>query len=220
MITISNKNSKQDFKQIKKAYDLTAEEYAKQFFKELDNKPFDRALLKMFAERVKDKKKILEIGCGPGEIANYLHKLKVKIKGIDLSDKMVEQARKLNPKIKFEPGDVMKLKYKDNSIGGIVAFYLIVNFSLADINKALIEIYRVLKKGGIFLTSFHTGDEVIHLEEFLGKNVTIDFIFHNQDKVKRMMEKCGLIVDEAIIRYPYENVEYPSKRAYIFAHKK
>ena len=113
----------------------------------------------------------------------------------------------------------LDLKYHDKSIDGIVAFYLIVNFTIRDVEKAMAEIYRVLKNGGLFLTSFHIGNEVIHLHEFLGKKVELDFIFHSPEEVVEIMERCCFVIDELIIRYPYRDAEYPSKRAYIFARK-
>ena len=210
---------KQDIYKVKEAYNTVASEYATQYFFELDKKPIDRIFLETFAARLKGKKNILEIGCGPGQVACFLNKLGVKVKGIDISDEMVTQARLLNPTSSFEQGDVLDLKYNDKSVDGIVAFYLIVNFALRDVKKAMAEIYRILKNGGIFLTSFHIGKEVIRLHEFLGKKVELDFIFHSPEEVVEIMERCCFVIDELIIRYPYRDAEYPSKRAYIFARK-
>ena len=47
--------------------------------------------------------------------------------GLDLSPRMVEQARELNPDIKFQVRNMMALDLRDESLAGIVAFYSIVN---------------------------------------------------------------------------------------------
>ena len=78
-------------------YDRVAEQYAERLFHELDYKPFDRHLLALFAEMVKGRGQVCDIGCGPGQIARYLHDQGADAMGVDLSPKMIEQARQLNP---------------------------------------------------------------------------------------------------------------------------
>jgi ubiquinone/menaquinone biosynthesis C-methylase UbiE len=206
-------------RQIQIAYDAAAEAYTKKCFHELDGKPLDRKLLDLFAERVIPLGKACEIGCGPGEIAHYLKACGVDIVGIDLCPKMIAEAHRLSPDIAFEQGDVFALKFEENSLAGIVAFYLIVNFRPADVPAALQEMERVLMPGGVLLLSFHIGQETIHLDEFYGNPVPIDFMFFQPDDIVRMLQAGGFIVDEVITRSPYKTVEYPSQRAYIFVHK-
>jgi ubiquinone/menaquinone biosynthesis C-methylase UbiE len=143
------------------AYSSISESYKNLFIKELDTKPIDRMLYDLFFDRVQNKGLVLEIGCGPGEISNYLWDKGLKITGIDLSSKMISEAHKYNPSIPFEVGEVFNLKYLDNSISGIVAPYLIVNFTIKETFEAFREIYRVLKPNSCFLLSFHIGKDSI-----------------------------------------------------------
>jgi len=87
-------------------YDPVAEEYAEKFFHELQHKPFDRELLDRFATRVQGLGPVCDLGCGPGQIARYLHERGVDAFGVDLSPAMVEVAQRLNPGIHFEQGDM------------------------------------------------------------------------------------------------------------------
>lgn len=139
---------------IKNAYDIAAKAYADMCFYELYDKPLDKKLYDLFFERVINKGLVLEIGCGPGEIANYLKMKGIDIIGLDISDKMIEIAKQLNPFIDFRVGDVFNLAFNDNSVAGIVAPYLIVNFKSNDIPKAFSEIYRVLMDKGQLLMHF------------------------------------------------------------------
>jgi SAM-dependent methyltransferase len=84
---------------------------------------------------------------------------------------------------------------------------------------ALREVFRVLQPGGIFLFTYHIGDETIHLDEFLGKKIDIDFIFFRTDFIIRCLKDSGFGKIEVIEREPYPGVEYQSKRAYVFARK-
>ena len=77
-------------------YDAVSHEYAERFKDEMDDKPFDRDCLDRLAREVAGLGPICDLGCGPGQIARYLHRQGVKTLGVDLSAKMVEEAQRLN----------------------------------------------------------------------------------------------------------------------------
>lgn len=205
--------------EIQNAYDNTAEEYANRFFHEFDQKPFDRMVLKRFADETKGKGHVCDMGCGPGEVAAFLHSLGSDVIGMDISEGMIRKARELSPQIQFRCEDMTQLSFQDSEVAGIAAFYSIVHFTLEEFESAFNELYRVLKPQGVLLFSFHIGNEKKHLDEFLGKNVPIDFTFFEPDDVLKELQKTNFTVSDVLIRYPYEDVEYPSKRCYIFATK-
>ncbi len=102
-----------DSDELRASYDQVAETYADTFFDELDRKLFDRELLDAYAERTQDRGLVLDIGCGPGHIARYLHERGVEVAGVDLSPEMVEVARRLNPGLRFDVGDMGALDVED-----------------------------------------------------------------------------------------------------------
>ncbi|MEP7145435.1 MAG: class I SAM-dependent methyltransferase [bacterium] len=201
-------------------YNKTADEYARIFINELVNKPFDRMILRNFAEENKNKGAVADLGCGPGQTTKFLKECGVKkITGIDISPDMVIKASSLHKGLKFETGDILKLKYDDESFSSALAFYSIVHFTYKQVTRAFSEINRVLRDKGQFLFSFHTGNGNIHRDNFLNESVDIDFYFFETEKILRLLKKSGFHVITAAERYPYENTEYPSKRAYILAEK-
>jgi len=205
--------------ELQNSYDRVAENYAEQFRDEMDKKPFDRKMLDWLAEKVGDLGVICDMGCGPGQIARYLHSQGVEVCGVDLSPAMVRQAQGLNPDIPFERGDMLTLAdVADNSYGGIAAFYSIVHIPRRKMVRALQELKRVLCPKGVLLLTFHIGREIKHLDEFLDKEVSLDFFFFETEEVKDYLRTAGFEVEEAIERDPYpEGVEHQSRRAYIFA---
>jgi ubiquinone/menaquinone biosynthesis C-methylase UbiE len=203
---------------IKKAYDIASKEYANKCFFELYEKPLDRKLYDLFFERTVNKGLVLEIGCGPGEIANYLKMKGMEVIGIDISDKMIEQAKKLNPFIDFRVGDVFHLDIKDKSVAGVAAPYLIVNFEWNDLTRAFKEIHRVLIKQGLFFLSFHAGKEEIEIKDFFVKGNTIPYTFFDSDEVVGILVKSGFRIIEYMNRMPYEGEV--TKRTFVFAEKK
>jgi len=199
------------------SYDRVAKEYVERIFNELEGKPLDRQLLDRFAESVEGR--VCDLGCGPGQVARYLQGRGVEVCGIDLSPGMVEQARRLNPGIEFTPGNLLSLEVADEAWGGVAAFYSIIHLPRAEVVLALREVRRVLRPGGVLLLAFHIGEETVHLDEWWGERVAVDFTFFRPDEMEGYLTAAGFEIEEVIERAPYEHVEHPSRRAYIFAHK-
>ena len=204
----------------RESYDRVAEDYAAHFRDELAHKPFDRKMLDWLVEKVGDAGPICDMGCGPGQIARYLHDRGAAVCGVDLSPEMVRHARIANPGIAFQQGDILDLSVVgDASYGGIAAFYVVVHVTRANLPQALGELARVLRPKGTLLLAFHVGSEVVHRDEWWGKEVNVDFLFFETAEMKEHLEAAGFALEEAIERDPYLDVEYPSRRAYVFARK-
>jgi ubiquinone/menaquinone biosynthesis C-methylase UbiE len=205
---------------VQTSYDLIADEYVRQIYDELQHKPFDRELLDRFSERVRDAGLICDIGTGPGHVARYLHDRGVNICGIDLAPEMVDRARRLNPGIEFQQGNMFALEIAHETFGGMTAFYALVNIPRADVVRALRELSRVLKPGSLLLLAFHVGDDVLHRDEMWGVRVSLDFYFFSSDEMAEYLSVAGFEIDEILERDPYpEAVEHQSRRSYIFACK-
>jgi ubiquinone/menaquinone biosynthesis C-methylase UbiE len=209
----------QNLNKIEKLYDSVAKEYAESFLNEHQKKPKDREILYRFSQEIRDRRPVWDLGCGPGQTTKFLKNLGIEISGLDLSEKNLEQARIIHPEIHFQKGNILDLEFKNNSIAGVAAFYAIVHFTEKQVETAFREVFRVLQPGGIFLFTYHIGEETIHIEEFLSKKIDIDFMFFTTDFISSCLEKSGFEKIEIIEREPYPGVEYESRRAYVFAIK-
>ncbi len=204
---------------LKASYDAVAEEYVARIFDELQHKPLDRELLWRFAKSVSPQSTICDLGCGPGQIARYLSEQGAQVTGIDLSPQMIALAKQLNPTISFQIGNMLKLNFANESLGGIAALYSLIHIPPAEVVAALQECNRVLTSNGKLLLSFHVGEEIRHLDEWWGKAVSVDFYFFQVNEMKRYLCAAGFEIEEIIERPPYTNVEAPTNRAYICAKK-
>jgi SAM-dependent methyltransferase len=205
---------------VRSGYDLVAGEYARRIYDELKNKPLDRRLLDRFAESVRQAGVACDLGCGPGQIAGYLHECGIQVYGMDLSAGMVARARQLNPGIEFHQGDMRALPVNDNSWAGIAAFYAIVHLPPPDLVQALHEMLRVLVPGGRLLFSFHIGEDTSQVEDLWDSGAALEFHFFRLERVTGYLREAGFEIEEIIEREPYApEVEYQSRRAYIFAQK-
>ena len=199
------------------SYDAVANEYVRRIFDELQHKPLDRQLLDRFAVSVREVGPAFDLGCGPGQVARYLHQQGALVCGVDLSPAMVEQARQLTPGVEFRQGNMLAMDVPDEFWGGIAAFYSLIHIPRTDLPRALGELRRVLRPGGTLLLAFHIGDETIHLDEWWDRKVCVDFHFFRTDEMAGLLREAGFEVEEIIEREPYPEVEHPSRRGYIFA---
>ena len=167
----------QDLNKIEELYNTIAKEYTEAFYGEHEKKPKDQDMLNKFCQMIGNRKPVWDFGCGPGQTTQYINNIGVDISGLDLSGEILEHARKINPEIHFQKGNLLKLVFKENSISGVVSFYSIVHFTKEQVKKAFYEVFRVLKQDGIFLFTYHIGDETIHVNEFFGEKIDIDFMF-------------------------------------------
>tara|TARA_Y100000591_G_scaffold242646_1_gene213423 strand:+ start:3348 stop:4130 length:783 start_codon:yes stop_codon:yes gene_type:complete len=123
----------------------------------------------------KKKCKILEAGCGAGRILRYFHNKNYDIVGIDYIKSAIEKLRTLDSSLNITFGDITDLKFDDNTFDHILAFGLYHGLA-ENLDKAINETYRVLKKDGILCASFRA-DNI--------QNYINDFYFRAPKKIKQ-----------------------------------
>ena len=113
----------------------------------------EKPMMKNMIPDLKDKK-ILMLGCGTGEETMLLETFgasKEQLVGIDLSRKSIEIAKLTYPNIEFIVGDMNNLPFEDDSFDFVYSS-LAIHYT-ATPETTYKEVYRVLKKEGLFLFS-------------------------------------------------------------------
>ena len=96
-------------------------------------------------------KRVVDIGCGPGIYAAELLKRGAVVYGIDQADSMIKIAKEYAKGADFRVGSVYSMPYRKGFFDEAFASYVVHYFT--DLGRALREIRRVLKRGGIFVFS-------------------------------------------------------------------
>jgi SAM-dependent methyltransferase len=134
--------------------------------------------------------RVLEIGCGTGLFTRKVYDVtNAQITAIDISEDLLEQAREKLPEADFRIEDAMALSFGDNSFDCVYGSSILHHL---DFEKALNEIFRVLKPGGSMIFA---EPNMINPQIFLQKNIPA---------LKRWM---GDSPDEtAIVRWSFEKL--------------
>ncbi len=185
---------------------------------------------------IKPEHQILDIGCGSGRIGihflNYLCE-QGKYIGIDINQEFIDYCSDnisiLKENFKFQFVDVYNGAYaregklkanevifpvEDDSMDRVIMWSVFTHMNLEDIDAYLKEIYRVLKKGGMFIASLNLYNEFIHNQIELDKSqLDIKFkvdensytlykdvpewgLAHNEEKLKKLYWKHRFIIRE------------------------
>lgn len=203
---------------LRESYDRLAPEYIRHVADELDGKPFDRELLDRFAVLASTQGPVLDLGCGPGHVATYLHARGVEVTGIDLSDTMIAEARQRNSSIPFQQGSMTEVRGW-SGLGGILAFYSIIHIDRAAQPGMFAAWRNALVPGGWLLLSFHIGTEDQHRDELWGVPVDIDFLFFLPEEIEQRLAGAGFEIVERSVREAYEGVEVATRRCYLLARR-
>ena len=162
--------------------------------------------------KFKENMSILELGCGDGvHWKDRIDKLPKACKLIlsDFSEGMLNLVKERYSKfdnVSFEKIDIQSIPFEDNSFDMIIANHML--FHVPDLNKALQEVNRVLKKGGYFYSATDgNGGMRPFLHEAIkqfnpeSKAFTEQLPFNLQNG-KEILERYFPIVE----RFHYENV--------------
>lgn len=103
--------------------------------------------------------KVLEVGCGPGNITRYLLSKRpdLQIMGIDVAPNMIELAKLNCPTANFETMDCRDISFIEDHFNAIVSGFCIPYLSSNDCKQFLKDSTNLLKPKGLIYLSFVAG---------------------------------------------------------------
>ena len=192
---------------IRASYDTVAESYAGKTREALNDKPYLRGVLALFADLVHGVGggPVADVGCGPGHITAHLHKLGIDAFGIDLSPAMVGIARRDHPVLRFEVGSMTDLPLGDGSVAGLLAFWSLIHIPDDAVPTVFRHFRRVLRSGGPLLLGFHVGDEAHLKTQGYGGHPMNVYVHRRQpDQVAAWLRDAGFAVEAQMLLDPEE----------------
>lgn len=155
----------------------------------------------------KPRAKLLEIGCGPGNITKYLLSKRpdFDIFGIDIAPNMIELAKKNNPTANFAVIDSRQINRIETKYDGIIGGFCLPYLSHNESNNLISNSYNLLNENGLIYLSFVEGDPA-ESNFKVGSGGRVYFHFHNLDDLKKQLIKTKFDEIE-IFRVKYKTSE-------------
>jgi SAM-dependent methyltransferase len=114
--------------------------------------------------------RLLELGCGTGKHARLLSEKGYKVTGVDLSETMLEVARKSSGSdISYVCGDIRDFSLEaEGKFDVVIAMFDVVSYlpTNSDIRQMLNNVSQYLKKGGVLIFDAWHGPAVLHLRPY------------------------------------------------------
>ncbi len=206
-----------DTEVVRAVYNAVAEDYVTAFADDLANLPLDRSILDSVRERLPPDGLILDLGCGPGQVAQYFADQGDHTVGLDLASEMVHLAAQRTPDGRFVCGDMSALPIRSNSFVVVVGFYSIQHLPRTGLQGAISEIHRILVPDGTLVLATHLGDGEVVIDEFLDHKIeALGGVLYTDEELHKALRLGSFELDEVRYRDPLAH-EYPSQRAYFIA---
>lgn len=164
-------------------------------------------------------KKTLDYGCGSGSSTIFLKEIGLDVEGVDISDEMLSEANQLDNNIKYTLIKSAEILNEDNEFDVVFSSFVLFEISSKNELKNVInEIYRVLKKGGIFIGV--TGSTELYNHQWLSLDVDFEQNKHlkSGDVAKVLLKDADLIVYD----YYWTDEDYKeviNESNFVFLHK-
>ncbi len=146
--------------------------------------------------------RVLDIGCGPGNITRYLLRRNpsLRIMGIDTSEKMIELAAKNNPQAEFKVLNCLDISSFYKKYNGLIGGFVIPYLSPEDCSTFITQCSEILQSKGLLYLSFVDGDP--KNSGFISTNSgdRTYFYYHPLNSIKKDLEKNGFEVSAPVLK--------------------
>ena len=203
-------------KRIRASYDALAEIYTSVFADDLTQQPLERKILDELSASQCLGARILDLGCGPAQVARYLQGKGFRAIGLDISYDMLACAHRIAAGTRYVQSLAVPLPFRDGAFDIVAAFFSLVHYDDVYLRAAFQEIRRVLNLSGHFVMAFQSGGFSIHVDEWLGVSVDLEDRFLEVDCVVRLMESAGMSCVSRQSREAYD-FEVSGVRNYLVA---
>ena len=144
-----------DYKKITQdSYDHFAKELDQKFEKHFQTNV--KKFCDLFLKEIQGNK-IVDLGCGPGNHAEYFQRKGLDVLCVDFSKEMLAICKK--KKLKTQYMDLEHITLPDGSFDGVWAFASLLNISRKSIPPVIAKMAKVLKQGGILGLSMKEGQK-------------------------------------------------------------
>ena len=173
-----------------------------------------------FLALLPQNKKLLELGCGPGNVIRFFldKRSDLKITGLDLAPKMISFAQELNPTAEFLVQDIRKLDSITGSYDAVLASFCMPYLSYSDIDAFFQDLNRLTAENGLIYLSCVEGEKErsgFEKTSFTGDD-EIHIYYHQRENVESLIAREGFKIEKFYTKdYPESGGTFSTDLIYI-----
>ncbi|MCI0707465.1 MAG: methyltransferase domain-containing protein [Ignavibacteriae bacterium] len=154
------------------------------------------------AAGVRKGNRVLDIACGPGQLAVAASQRGASAVGADFSKNMVRIARQLHPEIEFIESDAERLPFPAGMFDSVLINFGVLHFARPE--RVFAEVRRVLARGGTVGftvwadTDMNEGGRIMNEAMKANADFSVQipegppvFLFGNPDECRKTLEAAG-----------------------------
>ncbi|MEK6938388.1 MAG: class I SAM-dependent methyltransferase [Nanoarchaeota archaeon] len=174
-----------------RTYDQTVKEYVCHEF----NNPAMEKHYQKFLSFIPKKSKILDVGCGPGQASKKFTDKGHEVIGIDLSEKMIDFAKKKVTSANFYVMDVENITLK-NKFDAIWAAFILIHIPRKRHLAILKKFFDLLKPRGVLYLGLLEGKGEKIIPEPYNRRYKQYFVWVSKEETKDNLSKVGFNILE------------------------
>jgi ubiquinone/menaquinone biosynthesis C-methylase UbiE len=200
-----------DTQAIRRAYQRNVDAYEKTFADNLEVNEFDRTVIDDALAGQDARSTIIDLGCGPGQVAGHAVRTGHRPIGLDLTPSMLAVARRHHPHVPLACGDLLALPIRSSSVDAIVAFFAIHNLPRDVLPTGLTELRRVLRRAGTLVVGTHEGRGQVVLDQPGSESGTVVVTYYQSDELVGLLYDNGFSVRHLRRRRPRDHERHVPK---------
>ena len=174
-----------------------------QYVQEYVNRFMDLGLYRdtfdYFLELVPANAKVLELGCGPGNVVKYLKSKRadLDIFGIDLAPEMIKEAQRQNPGSRFEVMDIRDAGKIPQKFDAVIAAFCLPYISYEDVPALFANCRKLVADDGVLYVSCMEGPKSrsgFEKTSFMGED-EIYINYYERGEIELLLKANGFTIE-------------------------
>ena len=195
-------------------YNKIAQEYDKEFGNDYSDTPYVDKFLNYL-----EGKKVLDIGCGVGNLTKYIMDKGFNVEGIDLSKEMLSIAKQKYSDIKFYEMNMKEITLR-KKYDGIMLAYSLFHLTKKEVIEVLPKYYDLLNSNGKILLILQYGQGERIVDEPLKKGLKIFINYYSQDEIIEILKNNNFKILYTDLKKSESEFELGNDKLVIICQKK
>lgn len=197
----------------KDTYNKIASKYEKEYGNDLSDTPY----IDSFLNQVEGNY-ILDIGCGPGTLSEYIANKGYNVDAIDYSEEMLKIAKEKIKNVNFIQMDMRNIK-TIKKYNGIMLAYSLFHITKDEVKNVLSKYYDLLEEYGVMLIILQEGTGEGYVSENLETGLKKFINYYSFEEIEKVLNENKFEIIEKSRKKPISALAMQNDKLVIICKK-